>query len=460
MDRAERTPTVPSLTRNFVWTLGGNVVGSGCQWAVVVLLAKIATPEVVGQFALAMAVAIPITFLADFRLRVLYVTDTQDKYRFREMLGLRFVLACVSLIAILITCAVARFDRYTTMVVFAVGVAQLADFLSESYFGNLQRDERMDRIAISLIARNILAVSFFTAGVFFTHQLLWGIAGILLGRGSVLLFYDTLYGAPQAQPAATVRPGSLWRIKFVNRFRPEWNLVRQREMLWIALPLALVSVLVSVNGYVPRYVLESYLGKRDLGMYSAINYIPAGCFMVATALGYAVFARLSKLFGHGDLVGFRQLLFRIAGIYAALGVCGVIGAATVGRRLLAIVYRPEYAQHVDLLRWLMVVGAVQCLTMSMQCGLTAASQFRVQVPLFAGVAAISLLGCLILIPRMGLTGAALAALISSGVQLCASATLVWRTLARRASELKELECLPLDPAFAVTSPDGAAASLT
>jgi O-antigen/teichoic acid export membrane protein len=122
------------------------VVGSGCQWAIVVLLAKISTPEVVGQFALAMAVAIPITFLADFRLRVLYVTDTQEKYRFREMLGLRFVLACVSLSAILITCAIARFDSYATVVVFAVGVAQLADFLSESYFGKLQRDERMDRI--------------------------------------------------------------------------------------------------------------------------------------------------------------------------------------------------------------------------------------------------------------------------------------------------------------------------
>lgn len=447
MVRGER---VPSLTRNFIWTLGGNVIGSGCQWAIVVLLAKMATPEVVGQFALAMAVAIPITFLADFRLRVLFVTDTNDKYRFREMLGLRFLLACTSIVAILVTCAIARFDRSATVIVLAVGIAQLADFISENYYGKLQRDERMDRIAISLIARNILAITLFTIAVFLTHQLLWGIAGILLGRSSVLLLYDIRYGAPDSGEAH----------RMVDSLRPAWNFRRQLQMLTVAFPLAIVSVLVSVNGYVPRYVLESYLGKRDLGMYSAINYIPAGCFMVATALGYAVFARLSKLFGKGDLAGFRQLLLRIAAVYASLGVVGVIGSAVVGRQVLAFVYRPEYAQHVDLLRWLMVAGAVQCLTMSMQCGLTAASQFRVQVPLFAGVAAISLIGCLILVPRMGLTGAALAALVSSVVQLCASATLVWRTLARRARELKESECLPLGSAFGVQPQNRAAAIVT
>ena len=149
-------------------------------------------------------------------------------------------------------------------------------------------------------------------------------------------------------------------------------------------------------------------------MYSAINYIPAGSFLVASALGYAMFARLSRLFSR-DLAGFRLMLFKTVGLYGALGIAGVLASALIGRQVLAIVYRPEYAQHVDLLRWLMIAGAIQCLTMSMQTGLMAASQFRVQVPLFAGVAAVSLIGCLILVPRMGLNGAAVAVIISSVV---------------------------------------------
>ena len=254
----------PSLARNWLWTLGGNLIASGCQWGIVVLLAKIASPEVVGQFALAMAVAMPIAFLCDFKLRVLFVTDIDGKYRFREMLGLRFVLAGVSIVAILVTCIIARFDWSVTVITLAVGIAQLADFISESYFGKFQRDEYMNRIAISLISRNLLAITFFTIGVFFTHQLLWGIAGILLGRGLVLLLFDVRYSAPE--PDAIMHADrSPWLVRIPDNLWPTWNLQRQLQMVWVALPLAIVAVLVSVNGYIPRYVLELILGKRGAG---------------------------------------------------------------------------------------------------------------------------------------------------------------------------------------------------
>jgi len=62
-----------TLRRNFSWTLLGNVVYAGCQWAMLVVLAKLGTPEMVGQFAL--VVTAPI---------VLY----HDRYRTRSSLGI------------------------------------------------------------------------------------------------------------------------------------------------------------------------------------------------------------------------------------------------------------------------------------------------------------------------------------------------------------------------------------
>lgn len=439
------SPLPLSITRNFIWTLGGNVTGAACHWALIVLLAKIASAEILGEFALASAVAVPITFLADFRLRVLFVTDVAGKYPFREMLGLRFILACVSITVILVSCSIAGYQGSTTFIILAVGIAQLADFISDSYYGKFQRDERMDRIARSLIIRNILAATAFTIAVYFTHNLVWGVCGLVLGKGLVLLLYDARKGAPELDARADVNGHSLRQQTYFDGLQPAWNFRRQLQMVWVAFPLAIASILVSVNGYLPRYVLESFVGRRGLGIYSAINYIPSGCFMVALALGYAVFARLAKLFAKGDLAGFKLLLIKLAGVYAGGGVAGVLLSAVAGRQLLTIMYRPEYAQHVDLLRWLTIVGAVNCLTTAMQCGLTAASQFRVQVPLFAGVTAISLAGCFILVPRMGLAGAALAMLISSIVQLCASACLVFWTMVKRARELKNMECQQLEP---------------
>jgi hypothetical protein len=45
---------------NFLWTLSGNVVYAACQWGMLVVLAKLGTHQMVGEFALALAITAPI----------------------------------------------------------------------------------------------------------------------------------------------------------------------------------------------------------------------------------------------------------------------------------------------------------------------------------------------------------------------------------------------------------------
>lgn len=419
-----------SLKANFVWTLSGNVIGTGCQWVLIVLLAKLTNPAMVGQLALALAVAGPITFFADFRLRVLYVTDHTGRYDFSEMLGLRFVLACVAVVIVTMTCLIAHFPLETAVTVVIVALSQLTDFVSESFYGEFQKNERMDRIAKSMATRNILAACGFTTVIYVTRNLIMATVALVVARCLTLLLYDSAARAKTLQLVAGVNNA------FLARLQPAWNLRRQRAMLLAALPLAIISLLISLNGYVPRYVLEADLGKRDLGIYSAINYIPTGCFMIASAIGYAVFARLSRLFGNGDLQAFKTLLLKIILIYTGMGVAGVLVSIVIGPAMLRIVYGPEYAGEADILRWLMLVGAVQTITTAVQCGLTAASRFAVQVPLFASVTFASFVGCMLLVPRFKLEGAAIAVLIASAVQLCGSTALMLRTVANRARQLE------------------------
>jgi hypothetical protein len=41
-----------TLRTNFLWALSGNVVHAGCQWGILVVLAKLGTPQLVGEFVL------------------------------------------------------------------------------------------------------------------------------------------------------------------------------------------------------------------------------------------------------------------------------------------------------------------------------------------------------------------------------------------------------------------------
>jgi O-antigen/teichoic acid export membrane protein len=124
-----------------------------------------------------------------------------------------------------------------------------------------------------------------------------------------------------------------------------------------------------------------------------------------------------------------------------------LGSAVLGRQILTILYRPQYAEHVDLLLWLMAVGAVGCVASCLGCAMSAAGQFRQQVPLFIVVTGSSFVACYFLIPWRGLQGAALAALVSMCVQLIGTIFIVYRALQKRARALRPPVAISIEPAL-------------
>ena len=428
-----------SVRHNFAWTLAGNITYALSQWAVVVLLAKLGNAEMVGRFALALAVAYPITYIAHLQLRVVFVSDQESKYPPADVLGLRLMLSALALAILFTTCKIAGYTAQTTAVVMIVGVAQLMDCLSENFYAISQKHERMDRIARSQMFRSALSLTLVSSALYLTHSLMWGVTGYVLSRATILLSYDS------ARSTFALAGRVPARGTFFDRIRPHWDFRKQLGMIWVALPLGAVSVLGSLNGNMPRYFIEKTSGPADLGIFSALNYIPIAAVMVCTALGYAAFSRLSKLFYAGDLGGFELVLAKAVAVCGGMGIAGLLGSALFGRQILTILYRPQYAEHVDLLLWLMAVGAVGCVASCLGCAMSAAGQFRPQVPLFIVVTGSSFAACYFLIPWRGLQGAALAALVSMTVQLLGTSFIVYRALAKRARALKPAVAIAIEP---------------
>src|SRR5271157_5932336 len=76
-----------TLRGNFTWTFAGNVVYSRSQWGMLMVLAKLGSPEMVGQFALGLAVTTPIIMFANLQLRGVQATDARREYRFGHYLA-------------------------------------------------------------------------------------------------------------------------------------------------------------------------------------------------------------------------------------------------------------------------------------------------------------------------------------------------------------------------------------
>src|SRR5208282_5174062 len=247
-------PRSLSLRSNFSWTFAGNVVYAGCQWGMLMILAKLGSPERVGQFALGLAVTAPIIMFCNLQLRAIQATDARHEYRFGHYLALR--LATTALALLVIAGFACGYRLETALVIMAVGLAKGFESLSDVVYGLLQAHERMDRIALSMMIRGPLSLLALGITVYISGSIVWGTLALAGVWGLLLIAYD-------------IPNGVRWLDKG-ETFVPRWDLPSLARLAWLALPLGIVMMLISLNSNIPRYFIEHYRGERELGIFAAL----------------------------------------------------------------------------------------------------------------------------------------------------------------------------------------------
>jgi O-antigen/teichoic acid export membrane protein len=184
--------------------------------------------------------------------------------------------------------------------------------------------------------------------------------------------------------------------------------------VWAVLPLGLTTFLVSLNSNIPRYFIDHWVGRDDLGYFAAIAYFVFAAQLIIGSLSRAASPRLAILYRE-NRARYGALLVKLVLFGAALGMAGVAASALVGEHFLRLVYNPEYAEQNHILVLLMVAGGVMFVNAFFGMAISAARFFAVQTVTYIVVALTTLIACAVLIPRWGLEGAAWSAIVSASV---------------------------------------------
>lgn len=402
-----------SLKRNFAWALMGNVVYAGCQWAMIMVLAKVGSPEQVGQYSIGLAVTAPVILMANLHLGVVQATDARREYTFGHYLSLRLITTAAALVVICALAFSGIYHRETALVLFWMGLAKAVEATSDIFYGLLQQEERMDRVSLSMAIKGPLSLVTFSAGVYLTGKVVWGVLGLAVTWACLLFSYDMRVGK------------ELLRTRNrLGEFHVRWNAQVFARLVKTALPLGFAMALVSVRANIPRYFLERLSGERDLGIFSAITYISVAGNMIVNALGQSANPRLAQHYASGEVRSFRRLLLRLVGIGAVLGAGGVFVAVAAGRPVLTVLYGAEYGQHTETLVISMVAAAVGFIGSFLGYGMTAARYLKEQMPLFTLVTLALVAACYVLVPALGLRGAAWASVIEAVLKAFGSGVVV------------------------------------
>ncbi|HWV39945.1 MAG TPA: oligosaccharide flippase family protein [Vulgatibacter sp.] len=412
----DASPNPLTFRSSISWSFAGTFVYAACQWASLVVLAKLSSPETVGTLALATAATTPIFMLCNLQLRAIQATDAKGKYSFPTIAFLRLTTTSLALIGIGGYITLFSKERTLSLVIASIAISKALESFSDSIHGRLQLYNRQDLIAKSMATKGALNLALLSIAYSLTHNLAFSAGCLAVSSLIPLIAFDAR--ALRRLHSETAKPPDQFRIS------PEFRPNELRSLLSSAIPLGITMMLVSLNLNVPRYAIEAFLDRHALGIYAALAQLIAVGSLVISSIGQAAAPRLARLHHAGNDRAFHRL-YRSLQIFAvSLSAIGLLLSLAFGEWIVAFIFRPEYASHADLLGLLSVSGGLAYASSVTGYALTAAGVHRAQAPLYALVLLVGAASSITLTPIMGLHGVAVGLILSNSFQFaCASIVL-------------------------------------
>lgn len=399
-----------SLKVNFAWTFLGNALVAVCQLLLMVLLLRAAGDATTGQYIFALAISAPVFMFAGLDLRTLQATDSNSEVRFIEYLSLRLISGSFA-VAIVPLIAIAWGSRPDTLAIAAgVGLGRFFLLISDTFNGLMQKSERMDRVAHSIVLKGILSTLVLGATFLVTGSLVAAVFAEAATRFLVLAFYDFPLGCRLAREQGTENI-SLASLRTVD-------ILRLKTLTFRSLPLAFKVMLVSLDTHVTRYFVTGMASLSAVGVFGPIASGAGSASMVGKALNQSVSAKLGRLATAGEPRAFLSFVRRLQLLYLVLGAAGVGFTIVAGGPLLALV-RPDLLAYQAVLTLVVVSVALDLQNGIVDMSLVAARRIAPLAPACGISVATSAIGCWMLIPSYGLVGAAMAMIAGRVMRLTA-----------------------------------------
>ena len=242
-----------SLRANFVWVASGTVVGAATQLLLMAIIQKMAGTVALGNYALALAISMPVYLLMGLSLRYSMVIDVNDVHSFGEYLGVRLFLNVMSILTVLGIVGAKKLGTEMLVVALLVSTYHGTITTSQLFEGVYQKHECMSYLGISRALNGVFSIPSVLLGFWIVGTLVGGLVFLCVAMALKILLYDVVNARRYARVSPSFSAELLWTI-----FKKCWV-------------ISLSAGLVSLGGNVPRYLIEDHLGRTALGFFTGIT---------------------------------------------------------------------------------------------------------------------------------------------------------------------------------------------
>lgn len=319
------------MIRSISWTTLANIVLALAKFSMIWLIAKELSPYSVGVFTLATAVISPIMLFANMKLRTMYVKSINENNIFL-FIRTRTTVSIFSFIVITIISVV--FFSNIWLIFICIALMRVLDLYADLLYGELQKKDQLKTAAQYLIVKQILLTIVFGLTLFYFSDLLKALAAQLLVQ-TAITFYE--------------------KRKILHNYLEKKTALNIRKLLIISLPIGVTQLIISLNTYIPRYILEGSAGTEILGYFSVISYITVVSNIVIGSITQSYLKPIAKLTAFNKRDELKNLLYKK--LYTVSFMLFIVLLAAVyffSEGLLTVVFDASYAEYKTALIWLSV----------------------------------------------------------------------------------------------------------
>jgi O-antigen/teichoic acid export membrane protein len=386
---------------NFSYLFFAQIISQVFGFVAVVYLARVLGADGFGIIAFAQAIVSYFSLGTDlgltrFGTREVARDIESAKTHAGRIIGLRFVLAVISFIVLLVFIFLSGRTPLTKYVLVCFGLFLFINSLQLDWF--FRGIEKMKFIAISGVIERLIFMVLVLA--------------VIQNASSVKTVpYLYLIGS-------TVSAAFLLYVLFkeYGRIPITFEYANCKQMLLVSLPMALGSLMVRINNNFDSVFLGFMKDEKVVGLYTAAYKIILIVFLVGGFYITAIFPVASRYYRE-SIPKLQTLLSNSARILLGVGIPLAVGGIILAKPVILFVYGIGYIDSVLPLQILLFYVPISFITMVYADSLIACDRQN-EYAIGVGISAISNVSLnLLLIPSYGMIGAASATVMSELVLL-------------------------------------------
>jgi O-antigen/teichoic acid export membrane protein len=389
--------TARSMLKNAVSLLVATAVTNVLNLISLIYLARVLGPTGFGKVNFAFAIIAYFMLLTDMGLPLVGIREiardkTQAKSFASRIIVLRFILTFVSFCLLGVVLIFIRQPQEVKYLLFIYGLGMVPSALLVDWV--FQGVERMEFIGIARVVSGIVNLGLVLTFVKTPGQLLlipsFQVASNLLMAVLLSVFFVKVFGAVNI---GFVRKNKIW------------------EVLKTALPIGFSLLMIQIFYYISTVMIGFMRGNEEVGYYNAAYKV---IFLFIVFIGVyhdAIFPSISY-YSRNSLEQLKKLLSVTQRLMIILVVPLATGSIVLARPLMHTLYGTKYDDGIGVFKILIFAVVIIYINTAYSRGLLAAKKEKWFAAGVALPAFVSILLNFILIPRLGLQGAAIANVLS------------------------------------------------